>query len=425
MKRVKNIFKQSADFVTSKLGFLRKETDKDIKELKQIETKLHEIEKKWIVVKEDTFTTKHMLKFRWAWLLIVFIGYLIFKSLNIIYLILTAYIVSLAVDAIIDFFQRKRLWRWIAIAITYMLLVIFLFSWFVLVIPFLLDQITDLIKIALGYVNNIQTILQTQSLTDIIQWMHRLPGYMKESLLSSIGDPNILYNIQSKLQENVSNIIATWSQYVQYLWGFAVNFVTWFFNFIIQMSIVITLSVFFSIEKIWVTKFFASLWWEKRYNYIFVKLTKIYKQLWIWLKTRIFMSLFIWLSMYLILWILSWCGLDLPNKWSLALILWLLDIVPYVGPFLWWLPAIIVGMMNFWMLWWSIMLVAIVFINFIENNVLRPIVMKKTVGTDPIVTIICMLIGWLILWIAGVLLAVPIAVIVTLLLEKKDTSDIL
>ncbi len=46
MKRVKNIFKQSADFVTSKLGFLRKETDKDIKELKQIETKLHEIEKK-------------------------------------------------------------------------------------------------------------------------------------------------------------------------------------------------------------------------------------------------------------------------------------------------------------------------------------------------------------------------------------------
>lgn len=425
MKRVKNIFKQSADFITSKLSFLRKETDKDIKELKQMETKLHELEKKETVIKEGTFTTKHMLKFRWAWLLVVFIWYLTFKSLNIIYLILTAYIISLAVDAIIEFFQRKRLWRWVAITITYILLVIFLFSWFVLVIPFLLDQITDLIKIALGYVNNIQTILQTQSLPDIIQWIHRLPWYMKESLLSSIGDPNILYNIQAKLQENVSNIISTWSQYVQYLWWFAVNFVTWFFNFIIQMSIVITLSVFFSIEKVWVTKFFASLWWEKRYNYIFIKLTKIYKQLWIWLKTRIFMSLFIWLSMYLILWILSWCGLDLPNKWSLALILWLLDIIPYVGPFLWGLPAIIVGMMNFGMLGWSIMLVAIVFINFIENNVLWPIVMKKTVGTDPIVTIICMLIGWLILWIAGVLLAVPIAVIVTLLSEKKDTPDIL
>jgi len=39
-------------------------------------------------------------------MLTVFIGYIFYQSLTIIYLILAAYIVSIAVEAIIDLFQR-------------------------------------------------------------------------------------------------------------------------------------------------------------------------------------------------------------------------------------------------------------------------------------------------------------------------------
>jgi predicted PurR-regulated permease PerM len=49
---------------------------------------------------------------------------------------------------------------------------------------------------------------------------------------------------------------------------------------------------------------------------------------------------------------------------------------------------------------------------------LIPVLMNKTLGVNPVVIFISMIIGALILWFVGVLLAVPIAVIITLVLEK-------
>jgi predicted PurR-regulated permease PerM len=54
----------------------------------------------------------------------------------------------------------------------------------------------------------------------------------------------------------------------------------------------------------------------------------------------------------------------------------------------------------------------------LENNVFIPLLMNKTLGVNPVVIFISMIIWALILWIVGILLAVPIAVIITLLMEK-------
>jgi len=59
-------------------------------------------------------------------MIVIFLAYITFQSLNIIYLIFTAYIISLALEAIIDFFQRKLSHRGIAIVIAYFLLIILL-----------------------------------------------------------------------------------------------------------------------------------------------------------------------------------------------------------------------------------------------------------------------------------------------------------
>jgi predicted PurR-regulated permease PerM len=91
----------------------------------------------------------------------------------------------------------------------------------------------------------------------------------------------------------LSQLANMWSQYAQMLWNFAVNFVTWFATFLTKSIIIITLSVLFTIEKVSVMKFIASLWWEKKYKYIYIKLEKIYKKLGIWLKSRLLLSLYI------------------------------------------------------------------------------------------------------------------------------------
>lgn len=94
----------------------------------------------------------------------------------------------------------------------------------------------------------------------------------------------------------------------------AVNAVGSFVSFITQLSIVLTLSVLFSIQKDAVMKFIARLGGEKKYKFIYMKLERIYKKLGIWFKSQGLLCVFIGVAMYAMLWILAIFGIDLPQK---------------------------------------------------------------------------------------------------------------
>ena len=149
-----------------------------------------------------------------------------------------------------------------------------------------------------------------------------------------------------------------------------------------------------------------------------MKLERIYKKLWIWLKSQLFLCLFIWGMMYLWLWILSWFGVDVPQKWALAIIAGLTELIPYIGPFIGWFVAALVACINVGV-YAALLVVGItIFIQWFENNVLIPVLMHKTLGVNPVLIFISMIIWGIIMGVVGVLLAVPIAVIITLVLEK-------
>ncbi len=348
----------------------------------------------------------------------VFLGFILFKSLDVLYLILTAYIVSIAMEAVVDMFERIKLSRGMAIAIAYFLLVIFLLSGVVLILPFLLNQITEIINILLMKINTFNIRLQNEGLIEILKSSWLLSQYVQKEIFHDFSDPTLIADLQAKIQASISQVAKMRTNYAQTLGNFAVTFVTGFASFLTQAWIVITLSVLFSIEKVSVMKFIASLWGEKKYKYIYIKLEKIYKKLGIWLKSRLLLSLYMAVTMYASLWILSAFGLDIPNKASLALIFGLLDIIPYVGPIIGSIPAVIAGLTGFWIWWWVILWVISWLINMIENNVLIPLLMNKTLWINTVVIFISMILWGMIMGLVGVLLAVPIAAIITLLFEK-------
>jgi predicted PurR-regulated permease PerM len=125
-------------------------------------------------------------------------------------------------------------------------------------------------------------------------------------------------------------------------------------------------------------------------------------------------------TVYAALWILSLFGMDLPSKWSLAMIAWLTEFVPYVGPIFASVAAVMVALINYWIYGALIVLAVFFAIQRLENNVFIPLLMNKTLWVNPVVIFISMIIWGLIMWFLGVLLAVPIAVIITLLVEKDE-----
>jgi len=416
MKLFGNIFNHWKKFL-SKLSPADKKQLDEIKKLEKQIQEFQEEEKK--TKKEMMITNRHFIKFWFVGMLMVFLGFILFKSLDVLYLILTAYIVSIAMEAVIDMFQRLKISRWISISIAYLLLIIFLLSGIVLIFPFVLNQITEIINILLIKINSFNIRLQNEWLVEILRSSWLLSSYIQKEIFHDFSDPTLVADLQTKIQASISQIARMWTNYAQTLGNFAVTFVTGFATFLSKALIVITLSVLFSVEKISVMKFISSLGGEKKYKYIYIKLEKIYKQLGIWLKSRLLLSLFMATTLYVSLWILELFGMSIPNKLSLALILWLLDIVPYVWPIVGSIPAVIAWLTGFGIWWWLIVAGIASIINMVENSVLIPILMSKTLWMNTVVIFISMILGWMIMGLVGVLLAVPIAAIITLLFEKE------
>ena len=109
--------------------------------------------------------------------------------------------------------------------------------------------------------------------------------------------------------------------------------------------------------------------------------------------------------------------IGLPNALILALIAGLMEIVPMVGPVLGAIPAVIVAFSadQTKVLW---VIGATVIIQFLENNLLVPRIMDRSVGVHPLLTLLALAAFSSLMGLVGALLAVPIAAIIQYLFSR-------
>jgi predicted PurR-regulated permease PerM len=128
--------------------------------------------------------------------------------------------------------------------------------------------------------------------------------------------------------------------------------------------------------------------------------------------------LFMWISVYMWLWTLSLFWIDLENKWTLALIAWLMEFIPYLWPILGALPALLVGIL--WYGFGGFIAVGILFIIIQQIEWwIVPIIMNKALWVSPLMIIIMMLVWMKVMWFVWIILAIPLAVIISLLFEDS------
>jgi len=118
--------------------------------------------------------------------------------------------------------------------------------------------------------------------------------------------------------------------------------------------------------------------------------------------------------------VMTFIGLNLIGmKYALALavLAGILEIVPNLGPVLSAIPAFLIGLSQSFLL--GISNLALYFIvQQLENNAIVPLVMKKAVGLNPIITLIALIVGGKLAGVLGVLLAIPTTLFLeTILIE--------
>ena len=109
--------------------------------------------------------------------------------------------------------------------------------------------------------------------------------------------------------------------------------------------------------------------------------------------------------------------IGLPNALVLALVAGVLEAVPMIGPLLGAIPAAVIALSiaPSKLIW---VIVATIVIQQIENSLLVPRVMRKAVGINPFVSLLSIFAFSSLFGIAGALMAIPMAAIIQLLLDR-------
>jgi predicted PurR-regulated permease PerM len=107
----------------------------------------------------------------------------------------------------------------------------------------------------------------------------------------------------------------------------------------------------------------------------------------------------------------------LPNALVLALVAAVMEAVPMVGPFLGAIPAGVIALsISPSKLVWVIL--GSIVIQQAEGSLLAPRIMRKAVGVNPLVSLLSLFAFSSLFGIAGALMAIPIAAIIQLLLDR-------
>lgn len=91
----------------------------------------------------------------------------------------------------------------------------------------------------------------------------------------------------------------------------------------------------------------------------------------------------------------------------IGIITFVADIIPYIGPFLGFLPAFILALLDnpIKAVWVGIFFVII---QWAENNILAPRVLSASIGMNPILILLSLVIGGGMFGVPGMVLSVPV-----------------
>jgi predicted PurR-regulated permease PerM len=132
------------------------------------------------------------------------------------------------------------------------------------------------------------------------------------------------------------------------------------------------------------------------------------------------LSLCLTLMLWIVLFILKLCWVYIPSIFSLSLIAWLLDIIPYIGPLIAWVPIAILAWIHNWIRWFFIIWTLFVVIQWIQENVITPILMWKQLGVNSLLILICALLWAIVMWFWWIVLSVPLAVVIGLFIDDEN-----
>jgi predicted PurR-regulated permease PerM len=330
----------------------------------------------------------------WATLVLVFVVlgfWLIYRFNQVLFILFIAIVIGTVIRPAVAWLHRRGTSRITGGILVYLLLLAVFTSFVLLLFPLIVEQGTTIAAAVPEYYQN----LREWMVNDPNQLIVRL-GRFTPAALSSLGT--------DATQQAGLDVMASAGQ--------ALGYVTMGAKFSFIAIVILVLAFYWTLDGPRTIKSCLMLVPQDWREGISELISAIETKVGFFLAGQGLLCLVIGI-MSLIAYLL----IGLPNALVLALVAGMLEAIPMVGPLLGAVPAALVALsLGPDKLVWVI--VATVVIQQLENNYLVPRVMSKAVGVNPFVSILAFFAFSSLLGIGGALMAIPMAAILQLLLDR-------
>lgn len=307
-------------------------------------------------------------------LLIGVLAALLFMVRDIIAILVFAIIISSALEPSLQYFQDKKIPRLLSLIVIYLLFFVFFAALIYILLPLILDQLRDFSENYPTYFGKIEEAAGTITF---------LPG-----LSTNLHD--LLIQLTGQIPSFTSLI-----SYASSIFGGVVSFL-----------VILVVSFYLSLSRGALDNFLSSVIPPQFEAYAHGLWVRAQKKMGRWLQAQLLLSVFVAIVVGIGLWILG-----VKYAFLIAIIVGMLEIVPFVGPIVAGGIATLLALSQSPILglWTLIFFIAV---QQLENNILVPLLIKKLVGLNPVAVILAILVGAKLGGILGILLAVPLAAVV-------------
>lgn len=309
-------------------------------------------------------------------------------------------ILAWILDPIVDFFQRKGVKRGIGAAFVYVMLIVFVFLLGRLLMPSLIQQINEMIA---GAPDTIKSL--TGHFESFMSWISKTYNVDSAIVKSTITDVvnNLLYSVTVDGPSLIVSVLSTLvSGGINVVLGFLIGFY---------------MLLDFDDVKIHLTKIVPN-----RHRDDVAKLTADLNKT---LRRYVYGTLIV----MFILFICQSIGMSIAGMKSplvFALFCAITNIIPYLGPYIGGVPAVIVGFTISPTVGLGA-LISVVVCQLLESYLLTPVVQSKTMKLHPVTIIIGLLLFSHFFGILGMLFATPVIacgkIIINFFIEKYSLFD--
>ncbi len=337
----------------------------------------------------DNWTFRRVM---WATLVLVFVAlgfWLLYRFYQVVFILLISILLGTAIRPFVNWLYRRGLPRVAGVILVYVLLLALGTSFVLLLFPLIIEQATTIAAAVPGYYQNLRELM----FINPNQLIVRLGGFLPATI------PGL-----EPLQQTGQQVLVSAEQ--------ALGYVALAAKVIFMATVILLLAYHWTLNGPRTIQSLLQLIPKNQRESLSDLISAMETKVGYYIVGQGVLCLAIGI-MSLVAYLL----IGLPNVLILALMAGALEAVPMIGPLLGAIPAGILALSiaPSKVVW---VIVATLVIHQTENYLLAPRVMRKAVGVNPFVSLLAFFAFGSLLGLVGVLMAIPMAAIIQLFLDR-------